>query len=100
LSNEIHDALYEIQSPTEQKEPEECDAAIENKCGFPMDEADFKDDPDYADFVTPSYDCYEDDEVSASNIFMMSRAKMMLIHLTNMLEVRGYLLGMKSALGR
>jgi hypothetical protein len=29
---------------------------------------DFKDDPDYADFVTPTYDCYEDDEVSPSNM--------------------------------
>jgi hypothetical protein len=33
-----------------------------------MDKNDFKDDPDYADFVTPTYDCYEDDEVSSSNM--------------------------------
>jgi hypothetical protein len=33
-----------------------------------MDKNDFKDDPDYADFVTPTYECYEDDEVSSSKI--------------------------------
>jgi hypothetical protein len=33
-----------------------------------MDKHDFKDDPDYADFVTPTYDCYEDDEVSSSTM--------------------------------
>jgi hypothetical protein len=33
-----------------------------------MDIDDFKDDPDYADFVTPTYDYYEDDEVSSSKI--------------------------------
>jgi hypothetical protein len=48
----------EIQSPTEQKEREEFDTIIENKYGVPMNEADLKVDPDYADFVTPAYDCY------------------------------------------
>jgi hypothetical protein len=33
-----------------------------------MDKSYFKDDPDNADFVTPTYDCYEDDEVSSSNM--------------------------------
>jgi hypothetical protein len=33
-----------------------------------MDKNDFKDDPDYANFVTPTYDCYEDDEVSSSKM--------------------------------
>jgi hypothetical protein len=33
-----------------------------------MNEDDFKDDPDYAYFLTPTYDCYEDDELPASNI--------------------------------
>jgi hypothetical protein len=33
-----------------------------------MDKNDFKDDPEYADFVTPTYDCYEDDEVSSSKM--------------------------------
>jgi hypothetical protein len=28
-----------------------------------MTEADFKDDPNYADFLTPTCECYEDDEV-------------------------------------
>jgi hypothetical protein len=58
----------EIQSPTEKKEREEFDIAIENKFGTSMDKNDFKDDPDYADFVTPTYDCYEDDEVSSSKM--------------------------------
>jgi hypothetical protein len=26
-----------------------------------MNKDEFQDDPDYADFVTPTYDCYEDD---------------------------------------
>jgi hypothetical protein len=59
---------YEIQSPTEKKEREEFDIAIEKKFGASMDKNDFKDDPDYADFLTPTYDCYEDDEVSSSKI--------------------------------
>jgi hypothetical protein len=58
----------EIQSPTEQKEREEFDIAIEKKFGVSMNDNDFKDDPDYADFVTPTYECYEDDEVFPSNI--------------------------------
>jgi hypothetical protein len=33
-----------------------------------MDKNDFKDDPDYADFVNPTYDCYEDDELSSSKM--------------------------------
>jgi hypothetical protein len=33
-----------------------------------MNENDFKDDPDYADFVTPAYDCYEDDEFPPSKM--------------------------------
>jgi hypothetical protein len=33
-----------------------------------MSKDDFQDDPDYADFFTPTYDCYEDDEVSPSKI--------------------------------
>jgi hypothetical protein len=51
----------EIQSPTEKKEREEFDIAIQKKFGASMDKSDFKDDPDYADFVTPTYDCDEDD---------------------------------------
>jgi hypothetical protein len=58
----------EIQSPTEKKEREEFDIAVEKKFGPAMNKDDFQDDPDYADVVTPTYDCYEDDEVSPSNM--------------------------------
>jgi hypothetical protein len=61
----MHD---EIQSPTEQKEREEFDIAIEKKYGASMIKSYFKDDPDYAEFVTPTYDCYEDDEVPPSKM--------------------------------
>jgi hypothetical protein len=54
----------EIQYPTEKKEHEEFDIAVEKKFGPDMNKDDFQDDPDYADFFTPTYDCYEDDEVS------------------------------------
>jgi hypothetical protein len=40
-----------------------------------MTEADFKDEPDYYDFVTPTYDCYEDDEVPVSNMPDIDDAK-------------------------
>jgi hypothetical protein len=58
----------EIQSPTEKKECEKFDIVIEKKFGASMDNNDFKDDPEYADFVTPTYECYEDDEVSSSKM--------------------------------
>jgi hypothetical protein len=58
----------EIQSPTEKKKREEFDIAIENKCGASMDKSDFKDDPDYAVFLMPTYDCYEDYEVPSSKM--------------------------------
>jgi hypothetical protein len=58
----------EIQSTTEKKEREKFYITIENKCGASMDKNDFKYDPDYADFVTPTYDCYEDDEFSSSKM--------------------------------
>jgi hypothetical protein len=53
----------EIQSPNEKKEREEFDIVIEIEYGASMNKSDFKDYPDYADFVTPTYDFYEDDEV-------------------------------------
>jgi hypothetical protein len=59
---------YDIQSPTEKKEREEFDIAIEKKFAAPMDKNYFKDEPNYADSVTPTYDCYEDDEVSSSRM--------------------------------
>jgi hypothetical protein len=46
----------EIQSPTEKKEREELYISIVKKFGASMDKKDFKDDPDYANFVTPTYD--------------------------------------------
>jgi hypothetical protein len=58
----------ENQSPTERKEREEFDIAIEKEFCPAMSKDDFQDDPDYTDYVTPTYDCYEDDEVSPSNI--------------------------------
>jgi hypothetical protein len=58
----------EIQSPTELKERQEFDIAIEEKFGSAMNKDDFQDDPDYADFVTPTFECYEDDEVPPSNM--------------------------------
>jgi hypothetical protein len=58
----------EIQYPTEQKEHQEFDIAIEEKFGPAMNKDDFQDDPDYTDFVTTTYDCYEDDEVPPSKM--------------------------------
>jgi hypothetical protein len=58
----------EIQSPTEKKEREEFDITIEKKFGTSMDKNYSKDDLDYALFVTSTYDCYEYDEVSSSNM--------------------------------
>jgi hypothetical protein len=61
-------AQDEIQSPTEKKDRDEFDIDVEKKFGPSMDKSDLKDDPDYADFVTPTYDCYEYDEVSSSKM--------------------------------
>jgi hypothetical protein len=58
----------EIQSPTEQKERQEFDIAIEEKFGPAKNKYEFQNDPDYAYFVTPTYDCYEDDEVPPSKM--------------------------------
>jgi hypothetical protein len=41
---------------------------VEETLGKSMLEADFKYDPDFADFVTPTFEPYEDDEVPASKI--------------------------------
>jgi hypothetical protein len=60
--------LDEIQSPTEQKERQEFDIAIEEKFDHAMNKNDFQDDPVYADFVTPTFDCYEDDSVPPSKM--------------------------------
>jgi hypothetical protein len=58
----------EIQYSSEKKEREEFEIAVEKKFGPSMNKSDFKYDPYYTDLVTPNYDCYEDDEVSSSNI--------------------------------
>jgi hypothetical protein len=58
----------EIQSPTERKDSDKFDIAIEEKFGPAMSKDDFQDDLDYKDFFTPTYDCYEYDEVSPSKI--------------------------------
>jgi hypothetical protein len=58
----------EIQSPTERKEREKFDIAIEEKFGPAMNKYEFQDDPYYSDLVTPTYDCYEDDEVYPSKM--------------------------------
>jgi hypothetical protein len=47
----------EIKAPTEKEEHEDFDITIEKKCGASINKSDFKDDPDYTDFVTPTYDC-------------------------------------------
>jgi hypothetical protein len=60
--------LDEIQSPTENVERLKFYTSVEEKLGKSMLEADFKDDPDFADFVTPTSEPYEDDEVLASKI--------------------------------
>jgi hypothetical protein len=58
----------EMQSPSEWNYRESFDSSIDAKYGLPMTEADFKDNPDYDDFVTPTYDYHEDDEVPASKM--------------------------------
>jgi hypothetical protein len=60
--------LDEIQSPAELKEHQEFENAIEKKFGPAMEKSDFQDDPDYADFFTPTFDSYEDDEVPPSEM--------------------------------
>jgi hypothetical protein len=52
--------LEEIQSPDEQKRRQEYDEAIKVKLDKGMQYHEFKLDPDFADFVTPTHDCYED----------------------------------------
>jgi hypothetical protein len=60
--------LDEIQSPTEIAERLKFDASVEETLGKYMLEADFKDDPDFTDFVTPTFEPYGDDEVPASKM--------------------------------
>jgi hypothetical protein len=60
--------LDEIQSPTEIVERLKFDVSIEEKLGKSMLAADLKDDPDFDDFLTPTFEPYEDDEVPASKM--------------------------------
>jgi hypothetical protein len=55
--------------------PNTFDATIEDKYGSPMTDADFKDDQDYADFMTPTFECYEDDEFPASKMTNIGNVK-------------------------
>jgi hypothetical protein len=52
--------LDEMQSPDEQKRRQEYDEAIKVKLGKGIQYHDFKLDSDFADFVTPTHDFYED----------------------------------------
>jgi hypothetical protein len=67
-SSVISLTLDEIQSPTELKGRQEFDNAIEKKFGPAMEKSNFQDDRDYADFATPTFDSYEDDEVPSSKM--------------------------------
>jgi hypothetical protein len=60
--------LDDIQSPTEIAECLKFYTSVEEKLGKSMLGADFKDDPDFADFVTPTFEPYEDDEVPVSRM--------------------------------
>jgi hypothetical protein len=60
--------LDEIQSPTEIAERLKCDASVEDTLGKSMLEADLKDDPGFAEFVAPTFEPYEDDEVPAAKM--------------------------------
>jgi hypothetical protein len=58
----------EIQSPDEIVERLKFDISVEEKLGKSMLAADFKNDPYFSDFVTPTFEHYEDDEVPASKM--------------------------------
>jgi hypothetical protein len=52
--------LDEMQRSDEQERRQEYDEEIKMKLGKGMKYHDFKLDPDFADFVTPTHDCYRD----------------------------------------
>jgi hypothetical protein len=52
--------LDKMQSPDEQKRRQEYDEEIKMKLSKGMQNHDFKLYSDFADFVTPTHDCYED----------------------------------------
>jgi hypothetical protein len=51
----------EIQSPSNARARLTFSEAVENKLGFSTMKDHFKDDPDFADFETPTYETYEDE---------------------------------------
>jgi hypothetical protein len=55
----------EIASPVEKQAHLDFDIEVEQKLGPSMTKDKFKDDPDFADFETPEYGPYENDEVPA-----------------------------------
>jgi hypothetical protein len=69
-----------------------------------MNKDDIQNDPDYADFVTPTYDCYEDDEISPykmPDIDDIKKEHDADTYMINMLELMlGSPLGMRSDLVR
>jgi hypothetical protein len=58
----------EIASPVENQARLDVDARIEEKYGPSIAEADFKDDPNFADFATPDFYTYEDDNVAPAQM--------------------------------
>jgi hypothetical protein len=52
--------LDKMQSPDEQKRRQEYDEAIKMKLGKGMQDHEFKLDPYFAEFVTPTHDFYKD----------------------------------------
>jgi hypothetical protein len=57
-----------MQSPTEIAGRLKFDTSVEEKLGKSILEADFQDDPDFDEFLTPTFEPYEDDEDPASKI--------------------------------
>jgi hypothetical protein len=57
--------LDEMQIPDEQKRCQKYDEAIKAKLGKGMQDHEFKLDPDSADFVTPTHDCYKERKETA-----------------------------------
>jgi hypothetical protein len=58
----------EIASPVEKQARLDFDIEVEQKLGPSMTKYDFKEDPDFADFESPEYEPYEDDEVPATHM--------------------------------
>jgi hypothetical protein len=72
----------EMQSPSETQAHLAFDEAVEKKPGSSMTKDDFKDDPDLADFETPTF------SLMRTNKFLLPRCWMMLTLMTNMLALK------------